>query len=64
MWLVLSSRVTAQLQTTVPPTKLQRFIKPTQQRQTAKKEAIYNRARRERERVIEAALADPALAPF
>lgn len=41
-----------------------RYIKPTQQRQLNKKSAIYNNARRERERVVEAALADPALTPF
>ena len=34
------------------------------QRQTDRKEARYNLARRERERIVEAALADPALAPF
>ena len=43
---------------------LQRYIKPTQLRQRKKKTAAYNSARREREKIVEAALADPALTPF
>ena len=43
---------------------LQRFVKPTLQRQLNANAAVYNRAKRLKNRLVEEFVADPALCPF
>lgn len=47
-----------------PPGAPQHFVKPTLQRQLNADAAVYNRAKRLRNRLVEEFVADPALCPF
>lgn len=48
----------------VPLSSLQRFTKPTLQRQKNRKEAVYNASKRKRVQLVEQMMLDPSIAPF